>query len=677
VSQLLLAGLPAEVRDAVSARLPAVAVLAVGSGEELLAALSERAYPLAVVDHDLPGLPAHRALSAARGAGSRTPVLYTLPRGAEASLTGADLEALGIERLCLHPLDPTGIAREVQGMLARHAPAPAGGERARVAAAVAGVWERFRDVVMGRVATLEAAALALLEGTLDADARRRAEREAHKLAGSVGTFGFDEGSRIARELEHLYASGEAPEGQDALRAGDLAVALRRELERTPVAAAPPAEPALAPGRPLLLVVDADAEVAERVAMEAGGRGFDTRVAGTLEEAREAVRRAVPTVALVDIAVGEECGGLDLVEELASRAPPVPVAVLTGRDRFADRVDVARRRAATFLQKPMPPAAVLDAVERVLRRSTEVGSCVLAVDDDPQVLATVSALLAPLGTDVRGLDDPLRFWEALESFSPDVLVLDVDMAHLNGIELCRVVRNDPRWTSTPVLFLTARNDPATIQQLFDAGADDYVQKPIVGPELVTRIRNRLERVRLHRSLADTDGLTGAANRRRAEESITQLLALARRQRHAFSLGVLDLDHFKAVNDRAGHAAGDEVLRSLAKLLTRTFRAEDVVARWGGEEFVVGLYGMDKEDAVARLERCLATFAAMEMGSGADPLYVTFSAGVAQLPTDGDELDVLFRAADEALYLAKEQGRSRVVPAGGPLSRPAAPPARGSG
>ncbi|HET6765437.1 MAG TPA: response regulator, partial [Longimicrobiaceae bacterium] len=568
---------------------------------------------------------------------------------------------LGIERLCLHPLDPAGVAREAEAILARHRSVGAVPDRTDVAHAVAGVWERFRGMIMQRVDHLDGAALSLLEGSLDPDARRRAEREAHKLAGSVGTFGFAEGSRLARELEHLYAS--AGDGADALRASDLAVALRRELERTPVASPAPVVE-LAEGRPVLLVVDADREGAERIAMEAGGRGFDARVATTLQAARDAVRERRPALALVDVDVagpGDE--GLALVHELAEGTSPVPVAVYTARRGFADRVDAARRSAASFLQKPLPAAGVVDAVERVLRRATEVGSCVLAVDDDPQVLAAITALLAPLGTEVQGLEDPLRFWDALERWSPDVLVLDVDMAHLNGIELCRVVRNDPRWTSTPVIFLTARNDPGTVQELFSAGADDYVLKPIVGPELVTRIRNRLERVRLHRTLADTDGLTGVANRRRAQESIAQLLRLGTRQRHPVSLAVLDLDHFKQVNDTAGHAVGDEVLRRIARLLSKTFRGEDVVARWGGEEFVVGLYGMEKEDAVGRLEHVLESFRTLDFSErGDDPLEVTFSAGVAQLPLDGTELNALYRAADEALYLAKEQGRARVLPAG---------------
>jgi diguanylate cyclase (GGDEF)-like protein len=171
------------------------------------------------------------------------------------------------------------------------------------------------------------------------------------------------------------------------------------------------------------------------------------------------------------------------------------------------------------------------------------------------------------------------------------------------------------------------------------------------------------VRLHRSLADTDGLTGVANRRRCEESVGQLLRLAARQRHPFSLAVLDLDHFKQVNDRAGHATGDEVIRTLARQLSRSLRAEDVVSRWGGEEFVVGMYGTDKDEAVRRLERVLEGFRRVDFGeTDEEPLNVSFSGGVAQFPEDGGDMNALYRAADAALYLAKENGRDRVLPVG---------------
>ncbi|MBW3571775.1 MAG: diguanylate cyclase, partial [Gemmatimonadetes bacterium] len=289
--------------------------------------------------------------------------------------------------------------------------------------------------------------------------------------------------------------------------------------------------------------------------------------------------------------------------------------------------------------------------------------VLAVDDDPAVLLAVRAVLQPRGVRVDAVTEPERFWEALEASAPDAVLLDVDMPGVNGLELCRVLRNDPRWKSVSVVFLTSRTDPATVQEVFAAGADDFVGKPFVGPELGARIHNRLERVRMQRALAETDALTGVPNRRGSEEVLERFLRLAAEQGDPLAFGVADLDGFKGVNDRFGHAVGDAVLARVARLLQKRFRAEDVVARWGGEEFVVGMYGMDKSDGVQRLAEALEVLREEPFTAPDGTTFrVTCSAGVSEFDTDGRDLQSLYRAADAAMYAAKQAGRDRVLPAG---------------
>ncbi|HEX8391271.1 MAG TPA: response regulator, partial [Longimicrobium sp.] len=604
-------------------------------------------------------------LDALSQAGEPPPLLVLAPAGAPPPALAEALHRLRPARMLYHPLDREALAREAAALLgvAAAAPQTAGAARGALGAAVAGVWQRFREPVLRRVDALEGAAMGLLEGRLDAETRRAAEREAHKLAGSVGTFGFGEASRLSREAETLLAGPGALGQADALRLADLAVAIRRELTADPAAPAglddegAAAEPVREAGSPLLLIVDDDRELAERLAMEASGRGMRTVVAHGAQEARACLPRR-PDAAVLGLLPAD--GTLELLRALGEQEPAVPTIVLAGSDDFADRVEVARHGGRGFLRKPQSPARVVDAVEPLLRRPRQ-RETVLAVDDDPAVLEGVRRVLAG-EAEVRTLGDPLGFWETLESASPDLVLLDVDMPSVSGLELCRVLRNDPRWQSVPIVFLTARTDADTVAAVFRAGADDFVSKPFVGPELAARIRNRLERVRLQRSMAETDPLTGVANRRGSEEVLERLLRLATAQNEPFALGVVDLDLFKAVNDVRGHAAGDEVLARVGRLLQKRFRSEDVVARWGGEEFVIGMYGMDRADGVQRLAEALEVLREEKFHARGEAFSVTLSGGVADFPADGRDLASLYRAADAALYQAKAAGRDRIVPSG---------------
>jgi PleD family two-component response regulator len=154
----------------------------------------------------------------------------------------------------------------------------------------------------------------------------------------------------------------------------------------------------------------------------------------------------------------------------------------------------------------------------------------------------------------------------------------------------------------VIFTTGRTDADTVQLVFDAGADDYVAKPFVGREFVARVSNRLQRVRLYRAKAETDGLTGLSNRVTSEEGLKQLAMVSERLSEPLSVVMLDIDHFKLVNDNHSHATGDRVLHRVGAYPRREFRGNDVVGRWGGEEFIVGLYGVTRADAVGRLTVC---------------------------------------------------------------------------
>ena len=540
---------------------------------------------------------------------------------------------------------------------------PAAGADHAARAALRSIWEQHRESMIERLDVVDRAIADLMADALEEETRLEAEREAHKLAGSVGTFGFVRASENAREIELALRASDRLGPERVPTLCDLALAVRSELDEEPASEISSAPPVTAEGTRLVLAVDDDTGLLDRLAAEGAARSLRVQGAASPAAARAALDHETPDLVLLDLTFpGEQDDAMELLSELTARSPSVPVLVLTVSQAFTDRVEVARRGGRGFLTKPMTAGQVIEAAEKFLERVHASDIKVVAVDDDPAVLATLRGLLETEGLSLAALSDGTRLWEVLDEVSPDLLILDVDMPRIGGIELCQMVRNDQRWAGLPVVFLTARRDPETVQSVFAAGADDYLNKPIVAAELTMRIRNRLDRIRLYRALADIDPLTGVGNRRRSSEAIEQLARVAHRYGQPLSLAELDLDHFKRINDRHGHGAGDAVLRRLGELLRRTFRGEDVVARWGGEEFVVAMYGMSREDGVQRVAETLEALRREDFSAEGIESPVTFSAGVALFPDDGEDLRGLYRAADEALYQAKAAGRNRVLPAG---------------
>jgi diguanylate cyclase (GGDEF)-like protein len=528
----------------------------------------------------------------------------------------------------------------------------------RLVESVAAIWERFRGANLDRVDALGQAVDLLAAGSLDAGPRRETERTAHKLAGSLGTYGLTEASWLARQIEVALQGQAAVDRATVLRLKEHVAALRTEVQRPlPDATAEP----IADERRVLLIVDPDPELVKRSEPEATARGLRLVRAGARDEARRLLEQEKPDAIVLDLSVG----GTDLVEELAERAAGVPLLV-SGDDSslgLADRVEVARRGGSTFLQTPVSASRLLDAVTRELERIKPNQARVLAVDDDPQLLALLRSILEDGRFSVATEQEPQRFWDTLEETRPDLVIVDVDMPTVNGIELCQVIRSDPRWATLPIVVLTGLRDARTVQQVFEVGADDFVTKPIAAPELLGRVAARVARAQAHQASTQADYLTGLPNRRTFERQTSPYLLLAKRQKRPVAIAMLDLDNFKQINDTYGHPAGDTVLRRLGDLLRHAFRGEDVVARWGGEEFVVALFGSTREAGVRRLSELLHLLSREPISAPDGRRYsVSFSAGVAEFSEDGSDLDSLCRAADQALYFAKHAGRNRVLPYG---------------
>src|SRR5947207_4848296 len=282
-----------------------------------------------------------------------------------------------------------------------------------------------------------------------------------------------------------------------------------------------------------------------------------------------------------------------------------------------------------------------------------------VDDEPMVSRGLTSLLSRRGLAVTALNDPLRFWNVLEDVKPNLILLDLEMPKISGTELCRVVRNDRRWSELPVIFLTGHTDQASIQRVFAAGADDYVGKPFVPAELMMRIESRLTGVKSRKAPVETDPLTGLATALKATELIERFLRLARRKSDPYSIAVLQIDAFASLASNFGRATTDSVLRGIGGLLPKSFRAEDVAGWWGGADFTIGMYGTAKEHAAIKLAQICTKVAEMNFPTeDGRRVHVACSGGIAQYPGDGESVEALREEALKALAKARETGGNPV-------------------
>ena len=288
-----------------------------------------------------------------------------------------------------------------------------------------------------------------------------------------------------------------------------------------------------------------------------------------------------------------------------------------------------------------------------------GSKVLVVDDDVLITRGLATLLKRRGIAVTTLNDPLRFWSVLDDTKPNLVMLDFEMPKLSGTELCRVVRNDRRWSELPVVFLTGHTDQDSIHRVFAAGADDYVGKPFVAAELMMRIESRLIGVKARRAPVDTDPVTGLPTAGRTTELIDRFLRLARRKSDPYSIAALEIDALASLAETYGRSIADRVLRAVGELLPKSFRGEDVVGWWGGAEFMIGMYGSSKEHGAIKLTQICTKIAEQSfMADDGRGVRVVASAGVAQYQVDGDTVSALREKALVVLREVREIGVNRV-------------------
>ncbi len=309
--------------------------------------------------------------------------------------------------------------------------------------------------------------------------------------------------------------------------------------------------------------------------------------------------------------------------------------------------------------------------------------ILVVDDNQDNIEIIATRLRFRGYDMEEAMDGEQALEIVRKNPPDLILLDVMLPDIDGYEISRRIKGDEALPFIPIILVTARDSTQDKVAGLDAGADDYLTKPINFPELEARVRSMLRIKRLQDELEEknrelerlsiSDGLTGLFNHRKIHALLHEEFDRANRTGDKLSVAMFDLDRFKSVNDTHGHPAGDRVLQEMAVILRESAREIDRLGRYGGEEFMVILPETDIEDAAVFVERVRREVARRPFDIQADePLRMTISVGVATYPHESiDSPEALVKLADNALYAAKSAGRDRVVRFDEMSTEPAAP------
>jgi diguanylate cyclase (GGDEF)-like protein len=393
--------------------------------------------------------------------------------------------------------------------------------------------------------------------------------------------------------------------------------------------------------------------------------WDRQAIDDLHEFFHKVAGTADAVGLVHVGrLAAVCEGLaGLVIDRRITAAPDKVVQMFG-DGLHGIAAVLDEHGVASAQLPPPRYVEVAAVTQPGYSGDErVLSKILVIDDDPFSGGLIDSCLRAAGFMSSVCGDPERALEVVNSELPDLIILDVVMPKLDGFDLCRRVRAHPALQLTPIIFVTRRGDVEQRVRGLEVGGNDYIAKPFEPQELIARVRSHLVRLAALREVAIRDGLTRCYNHKYFKTRLEQEIARSKRYQSPLTIGMLDVDRFKSVNDTYGHIAGDAVLAHLSGIVVASVRSTDVVGRYGGEEFALLLVQAGANEAkiiTNRLRERVAAqrFALPEIADKpTEEIPITVSIGVAQL-VDDDDLESLIHRADKALYEAKAAGRNQV-------------------
>ena len=417
--------------------------------------------------------------------------------------------------------------------------------------------------------------------------------------------------------------------------------------------------ALPPLRKPVYILLQDIERAERLAKQLEFFELNTLAFASPNAFRHAMAERHPAAIVMDVDFAEAGQGLELAAEAQiGLEQKLPLLFFSQHETDTPtRLAAVRAGGQAFLTGTLEVSSMMEKIEVLTCVAQYEPYKALIIDDSRAQALHTERLLNTAGIITRTLTDPIQTMAELAEFQPDLIILDMYMPACTGTELAKVIRHNERYVSVPIIYLSAEDDMDKQLDAMSEGGDDFLTKPIKPRHLITTVRNRAARARNLKARMVRDSLTGLYNHTHILQLLEDCTYRARRENNPLSFAMLDLDHFKRVNDCYGHPMGDRVIKSLALYLKQRLRKTDFIGRYGGEEFAIVMPDTDQESAYAVLNLIRERFSEIHYPAQPSDLRCSFSAGVVELKGEADSL-LMAAQADEALYLAKKNGRNQV-------------------
>lgn len=487
-------------------------------------------------------------------------------------------------------------------------------------------------------------------------------RNIHSLCGSAGTYGYLELGKTARQMEillkNILARGKLAE-EDREKINSYFNQLKGVLahEDSPKSLEFIAEKRSADNK-LVYILEQELPLVHELRASLQQAGYDAKHIKDMTSLQDLIQKQQPIALIIDTDYLDKSFLEYLVSLEKKQKGLIQLFCIVPNADLLPRLTAIRAGCVAFFQKPLDVSYMIQEINLNCTSPVNETYRILILDDSQSLAEFYSLILRQANMITRAITKPLDLLKELETFQPDLILMDIYMPECSGLELATLLRKDRRYTKIPIIFLSTEDDKNKKLAAISLGGDDFLTKPVSPQDLVSAVRSRSNRASILNYYMTTNSLTGLLNHSSVLNRLNIEITRAKQQDSPLSFVMIDIDNFKLINDTYGHPFGDVVIKKLASMLMMSLRNQDIIGRYGGEEFVLILPGANLENSQKICNNLRLQFSNHTFTVNDHQVHVTISIGISSLTHSYDFNDIV-NYADQALYKAKQNGKNQVV------------------